>query len=80
MVSKAEIAGKGTLFAVAVSLITAGSQIISTDFQAGLACLIIGVALIIVWAFLIDRQARAAAVEAAEKAVREAVREWEKKK
>ncbi|MEM2291663.1 MAG: hypothetical protein QXR44_03170 [Thermoproteota archaeon] len=70
MVSKAEVAGKGTLFAVAIGLITTGSQIIQSDFNSGLVCLIVGIALIVVWAFLIDYEARREAVQAAEKAVK----------
>jgi uncharacterized PurR-regulated membrane protein YhhQ (DUF165 family) len=62
-------ASKGTLLAAAISLITAGSQLVSSDFKAGLTCLTVGVVLVIVWAYLIDRQARRAGEEAAEKAV-----------
>lgn len=80
MVTKAEIAGKGTLFATAISLITLGTQLISTNFEAGLSCLIIGVALIVVWAFLIDYEARREAAYAARKALQEELRTWEKKK
>ena len=65
---KLEIAGKGTLFAVAISLITAGSKLIETDLYAGLVMLIVGIALTIIWAFLIDKQAREAGEKAAEKA------------
>ena len=62
---KLEIAGKGTLFTVSISLVTAGSQLISQNFYAGLALLIIGVALIVVWSYLIDKEARAEARKAA---------------
>ena len=65
---KLEIAGKGTLFAVAISIITGGSQLISSDFDAGIALLLVGIALIIIWAFLIDWEAKREAVKAAEKA------------
>jgi hydrogenase-4 membrane subunit HyfE len=65
---KLEIAGKGTLFAVAISAITGGSQLISSDFYAGIALLLVGIALIIIWAFLIDWEAKREAVKAAEKA------------
>jgi len=63
-----EIAGKATLFGTAISVITAGTQLIANNFQAGLACLIVGIALIIIWAVLIDYQARREATKAAEKA------------
>jgi hypothetical protein len=77
---KLEIAGKATLFAVAISLITAGSQLIGSDFNAGLTCLIAGVTLVIVWAFLIDYEARSEAVKAAEKAFERLKLELERKK
>ncbi len=66
-ITKLEIASKGTVFAIAVSLITGGNTLIKDNFSAGLTCMVIGVALIIVWAFLIDWQARREAVEAAKK-------------
>jgi hypothetical protein len=69
MITKFEIASKGTLFAVAVSLISGGSTLIKEDFSAGLACMIIGIALIVVWAFLIDWQARREARETAKREV-----------
>jgi flagellar motor component MotA len=65
---KLEIAGKGTLFAIAISIITAGSQLISTNFEAGLSLLIVGVALVIIWAVLIDWQAKREAMKAAQEA------------
>lgn len=71
MVSKLEIAGKGTLFAVAISVITAGTRLVTTDFYAGLACLVAGIALMVVWAFLIDYQARKEASEAVKRFMRE---------
>jgi hypothetical protein len=75
-----EVAGKGTLFAVAISMITAGSNIIREDFYAGLACLVVGVALIIIWAYLIDWQARREAREAARQAFEKLKAELEGKK
>jgi len=63
-----ETAGKATLFGTAISIITAGTQLIANNFKAGLACLIAGIALIIIWAYLIDYQARKEATKAAEKA------------
>lgn len=77
--SKLEIAGKGTLFAVAISVITAGTQLISSDFKSGLACLIIGVALVIVWAFLIDYEARREAAKTAEKVLKTLMVKHEKR-
>jgi len=71
LVSKLEIAGKGTLFAVAISVITAGTRLITTDFYAGLACLVAGIALVVVWAVLIDYQARKEASETVKRLVRE---------
>jgi Tfp pilus assembly protein PilO len=65
MITKLEIASKGTLFAIAVSLITGGNTLIKDNFNAGLVCMIIGIALIVVWAFLIDWQARREAKETA---------------
>jgi hypothetical protein len=69
MITKFEIASKGTIFAVAVSLISGGSTLIKENFSAGLACMIIGIALIVVWAFLIDWQARREARETAKREV-----------
>jgi len=66
-ISKLEIASKGTLFAVAISLISGGSTLIRENFEAGLACMIVGIALIVVWAFLVDWQARREAREAVKK-------------
>jgi len=65
---KLEIAGKGTLLALAISLITAGSKLVETDLYAGIALLVVGVALIIIWVYLIDREAREAGEKTAEKA------------
>jgi uncharacterized membrane protein YdjX (TVP38/TMEM64 family) len=62
-----EIASKGTIFAIAISLISGGSTLIKDNFNAGLTCMVIGVALIIIWAFLVDWQARREAREAAKK-------------
>jgi hypothetical protein len=80
MITKFEIASKGTLFAVAVSLITGGSTLIKEDFSAGLACMVIGIALIVVWAFLIDWQARREARETAKREVEKLKLELEKVK
>ena len=66
-ITKLEIASKGTLFAIAVSLISGGSTLIRDNFGAGLACMVVGIALIVVWAFLIDWQARREARETAKK-------------
>jgi uncharacterized membrane protein YdjX (TVP38/TMEM64 family) len=66
-ITKFEIASKGTIFAIAISLISGGSTMIKDNFNAGLSCMVIGVALIIVWAFLVDWQARREAREAAKK-------------
>jgi hypothetical protein len=75
------IAEKATLFAVAISLITGGSQLVRDNFYAGLTVLVVGVALIIAWSILVDREARAEArreaVKAAEKAVLERMRQIE---
>jgi hypothetical protein len=78
--SKLEIAGKSTIFAVAISMITGGSTLIRDNFNAGLACLVVGVALIIVWAYLIDWQARREAREAARQAFEKFKLELERKK
>jgi hypothetical protein len=79
-ITKFEIASKGSVFAVAVSLITGGSTLIKEDFSAGLACMIIGVALIVVWAFLIDWEARREARETAKQEVEKLKLELEKVK
>jgi hypothetical protein len=79
-ITKLEIAGKGTLFAVAISMITGGSTLIRDNFNAGLVCLIVGVALIIVWAFLVDWQARREAKETAKQEVEKLKLELEKVK
>jgi hypothetical protein len=80
MITRFEIASKGTLFAVAVSLISGGSTLIRDNFNAGLACMIIGIALIVVWAFLIDWQARREARETAKREVEKLKLELEKVK
>lgn len=77
---KLEIGGKGALLALAVSLITAGSKLVETDLYAGVALLVVGIALIIIWAFLIDKQAREAGEKATEKAFGKFKAELERKK
>jgi hypothetical protein len=74
------IAEKATLFAVAISLITGGSQLIRDNFYAGLAVLVVGVALIVTWALLIDYEARREAVKAAERAVLERMKQIERER
>jgi uncharacterized membrane protein YdjX (TVP38/TMEM64 family) len=66
-ITRLEIASKGTLFAIAISLISGGSTLIKDNFSAGLTCMVVGVALIVVWAFLVDWQVRREAREAAKK-------------
>jgi hypothetical protein len=66
-ISRLEIASKGTIFAIAISLISGGNALIRENFKAGLACMVVGVSLIIIWAFLVDWQARREAREAARK-------------
>jgi Kef-type K+ transport system membrane component KefB len=80
MSTRLEVATKGTLFAVAISAITGGSQLIRDNFYAGLAVLIVGVALIVIWAFLIDWQARREAREATREAFEKFKLELEGKK
>lgn len=77
--SKFEIAGKGTILAIAISLITAGSKLIETDFYAGLTTLIVGITLIIIWVYLLDREARQAGEKAAEEAFEKFKLEWRRK-
>jgi len=48
---------KSALLTIAVSCITAGISLIKTDLYGGLALLIIGFALVVVFAFLVERQA-----------------------
>jgi hypothetical protein len=69
-----QAAGKATLFATAISLITGGSQVIRENFNVGLVLLLVGVALIIVWSILIDVEAKAEA----RKTVYEALQKLEK--
>jgi hypothetical protein len=79
-ITRLEIASKGTLFAIAISLISGGSTLIKDNFGAGLTCMVIGVALIIVWAFLIDWEARREAREAAKKEFEKLKLELEKER
>jgi len=74
-----ETTGKATLFAVAISAITAGIKIIEIDLWTGVALLLVGVALIVVWAYLVERQARKAGERAAEKIWRRMKEECGKK-
>jgi uncharacterized membrane protein YdjX (TVP38/TMEM64 family) len=75
-----EIASKGTIFAIAISLISGGSTLIKDNFNAGLTCMVIGVALIIIWAFLVDWEARREAREAAKKEFEKLKLELEKER
>jgi len=75
-----EVAGKGTLFAAAISLITAGSSLIATNLYAGITLLVVGLGLVTVWAFLIDKQVQEAGEKAAEKAFEKLKLELERKK
>jgi hypothetical protein len=79
-ITRLEIASKGTMFAIAISLISGGSTLIKDNFGAGLTCMVVGVALIIVWAFLIDWQARREAREAAKKEFEKLKLELEKER
>ena len=47
---------KSALLTIAVSCITAGINLIKTDLYGGLALLIIGFALVVVFAFLVESQ------------------------
>ena len=80
MVEKLEIAGKATLFSIAISLITGGSTLIKDNFYAGLTVLVVGVALIILWSILVEREARAEAKKAAKEAFEKFKLELERKK
>ena len=79
-ITRLEIASKGTLFAIAISLISGGSTLIKDNFNAGLTCMVIGVALIVIWAFLVDWQARREAREAAKKEFEKLKLELEKER
>jgi len=79
-ITKFEIASKGTIFAIAISLISGGSTLIKDNFNAGLTCMVIGVALIVIWAFLVDWQARREAREAARKEFEKLKLELEKER
>jgi uncharacterized membrane protein YdjX (TVP38/TMEM64 family) len=79
-ITRLEIASKGTLFAIAISLISGGSTMIKDNFNAGLTCMVIGVALIVIWAFLIDWEARREAREAAKKEFEKLKLELEKER
>jgi uncharacterized membrane protein YdjX (TVP38/TMEM64 family) len=79
-ITKLEIASKGTIFAIAISLISGGSTLIKDNFNAGLTCMVIGVALIIIWAFLVDWEARREAREAAKKEFEKLKLELEKER
>jgi uncharacterized membrane protein YdjX (TVP38/TMEM64 family) len=79
-ITRLEIASKGTIFAIAISLISGGSTLIKDNFSAGLTCMVIGVALIVIWAFLVDWQARREAREAAKKEFEKLKLELEKER
>ena len=53
---------KSALLAAAIACITAGTKLIETDLYAGII-LIVGVALIIVYAYLLETQTVSAAVK-----------------
>jgi uncharacterized membrane protein (DUF106 family) len=71
---------KGTLFSIAISLITAGSTLVKDNFYPGLAVLVVGVILIIIWSILVEKEARAEARKAAQEAFQKLKLEMEAKK
>jgi uncharacterized membrane protein (DUF106 family) len=80
MVETLQVAGKATVFSVAISLITAGSTLIKDNFYPGLSVLVIGVILIIIWSILVEKEARAEARKAAQEAFQKLKLEMEAKK
>jgi flagellar biosynthesis/type III secretory pathway M-ring protein FliF/YscJ len=80
MVETLQVAGKATVFSVAISLITAGSTLIKDNFYPGLSVLVIGVVLIIIWSILVEKEARTEARKAAQEAFQKLKLEMEAKK
>jgi len=80
MAATFEVAGKGALLTVAVSLITSGSKLVETDLYAGIALLVAGIALVIAWSILIDKEAKTEAMKAAKQEVEKLKLELERKK
>lgn len=54
---------KSALLAAAIACITAGTKLIETDLYAGIILIVVGVVLIIVYAYLLETQTVSAAVK-----------------
>jgi uncharacterized membrane protein (DUF106 family) len=80
MVETLQVAGKATLFSIAISLITAGSTLVKDNLYPGLIVLVVGVILIIIWSILIEKEARAEARKAAQEAFQKMKIEMEAEK
>jgi hypothetical protein len=51
------------VLAGAIACVTAGAKLVETDLYAGIALLLIGIALIVVYAYLLEKQTVSAALK-----------------
>jgi hypothetical protein len=58
-----ETASKPVLFTVAIACLTAGVKLLETDLYTGIILLIIGIALVLAYAYLLERQTAEKATE-----------------
>lgn len=54
---------KSAVLAGAIACVTAGAKLVETDLYAGIALLLIGIALIVVYAYLLEKQTVSAALK-----------------
>jgi len=67
---------KSALLAAAIACITAGANLIETDLYAGIILIVVGVVLIIIYAYFLEKQT----VNAALKTLRRELRKDERKR
>ena len=63
MVDALQTISKSVLLTCAIACITAGTKLIETDLYAGIILIVVGVALIIIYAYLLEKQTVSAAVK-----------------
>ena len=56
MVDTLQIVSKSALLAAGIACITAGTKLIETDLYAGIILMVVGVVLIITYAYLLETQ------------------------
>ena len=67
---------KSALLAVAIACITAGTKLIESDLYAGIILIVVGVALVVIYAYFLERQT----VDRALKTLRRELRKGERKR